>query len=98
MVCFVVPGISFLVHAVLRKKMPAWQTSVSHSYLSLLLLGGSVFGLVDHAYNGELFFVGQNVATDLFLGVLISVSIGLVWLAIDKYGSALGIVPSRAGA
>ena len=48
--------------------------------LNLLLAGGAVFGLVDHAWNGQLFY-SPNIGSDLMLGVLITAAIYAVWFA-----------------
>ncbi len=85
--CYAVPALAFLVHKVLQKKKPSLQTT-SQNRLSLLLLGGTVFGLIDHAWNGELLFRGENLLLDLLLGFVITVAIIAVWgvmLAVEKW-------------
>ncbi len=47
--------------------------------LSQLLLGGALFGIVDHAWNGELLLVGPDILKDLALGVTITIVIFGVW-------------------
>jgi hypothetical protein len=43
------------------------------------MLGGAVFGVVDHLWNGELFLVGPNIANDVLLGFAITATILAVW-------------------
>lgn len=50
--------------------------------LNLLLLGGAVFGIVGHMWNGELFLIGPNPVMDLLLGITVTIVIFCVWLVI----------------
>ncbi|MBU0496995.1 MAG: hypothetical protein KKC68_08160 [Candidatus Thermoplasmatota archaeon] len=79
MVCYAVPTIAAIVHGILRKNKTSWNGSMQHLWLNLLLAGGAIFGLVDHWWNGELFYIGDNIVLDLMLGVAITVSIFIVW-------------------
>lgn len=54
--------------------------------LNTLLAGGAIFGLVDHAWNGQL-FSSPNLANDLLLGVAIVCGIVGFWAA-ATYGPA----------
>ena len=85
MVCYAVPAIAAVVHYATRKNIVSWKTSVHHFWLGLLLLGGAIFGIVDHLWNGELFLIGENIAFDLLLGVAITVSIFVVWAIIITF-------------
>lgn len=51
-------------------------------WLMLMFYGGSLFGVIDHLWNGELFLVSENWGKDLSLGVVITVGIILAWAAI----------------
>ena len=82
MVCYVVPAIAAIVHQGLRKSKTDWKKSTSHLWLSLLLTGGAIFGLVDHLWNGELFLLGDNLFLDLLLGITITVAIVVAWFVI----------------
>ena len=64
-----------LIHHYMRKKNPEWNSNKYHSTLNMILLGGAAFGIVDHAWNGELLFRGENILTDLMLGVVITISV-----------------------
>jgi hypothetical protein len=46
-----------------------------------MMAGGAIFGVVDHAWNGELFLFGPNLLADLALGVAITGFITLAWFA-----------------
>ncbi len=81
--CYTVPlAASIIVSATRRsRKSPrVW-------WLNLLLLGGAIFGIVDHIWNGELILVSDNLLHDLGLGALITVAIFACWgiiVAISK--------------
>jgi hypothetical protein len=77
--CYIIPASAALIHTFLRRKIPAWRTSEAHTRLSLLLFGGAIFGLVDHAWNRELLYRKENLWADLALGVTITIVIFLVW-------------------
>jgi len=63
----------------MRKKITTWKTNVHHLWLSLLLGGGALFGVVDHLWNGELFLIGDNIVFDLALGGAITLTIIIAW-------------------
>jgi hypothetical protein len=51
-------------------------------WLTLLFWGGALFGFIDHLWNKELFLISTNIANDLLLGAVITVSILGIWTAI----------------
>ncbi len=56
-------------------------------YIADKKFGGAIFGIVDHAWNGELFMISPNLFADLMLGVTITLVIFMTWfvvLASDK--------------
>lgn len=82
--CYTFPAAGAIVTSILwsrNKSIKAW-------WLNLMFLGGALFGVIDHLWNGELFLIGKNIASDLLLGVVITVAILITW--------ALAIVASRA--
>lgn len=85
MVCYAIPAVAAVLHYATRRNIVSWKTNTHHLWLGLLLLGGAVFGIVDHLWNGELFLVGENIASDLLLGVAITASIFVVWAIIVTY-------------
>ena len=82
MVCYIVPAVAAIVHYSLRRNIIGWRKSVHHFWLSLLLAGGAIFGLVDHLWNGELFIIGNAPLIDIMLGVTITVAIFVAWAVI----------------
>lgn len=53
--------------------------SIQVWWLTLMFCGGAMFGIIDHLWNRELFLVSANTPKDLILGVLIVVTIMLLW-------------------
>lgn len=82
MVCYAVPATAAVIHYVTRKKVASWKTNTHHLWLNLLLLGGAIFGIVDHLWNGELFLIGENIVSDLMLGATITTVILASWAII----------------
>jgi hypothetical protein len=64
--------------------------------LGLMMAGGSVFGVVDHAWNGELAMAGPDLASDLLLGVAITASIAIAWAASEFLSLAPHKTPAGA--
>ncbi|VVB66773.1 Uncharacterised protein [Candidatus Gugararchaeum adminiculabundum] len=50
--------------------------------LILMLFGGSIFGVIDHLWNGQLFLVGKNWQMDMLLGFAITGFIFVSWLVV----------------
>ena len=82
MVCYVVPAAAAIIHYGLRRNIIGWKKSIHHFWLSLLLAGGAIFGVVDHLWNGELFIIGKEPLIDVMLGVTITVAIFVAWAVI----------------
>jgi hypothetical protein len=61
--------------------------------LFLMLLGGAIFGVVDHAWNGELLNIGADPVPDILLGVAITLTTFAIWAAITVFDR---IDPARA--
>jgi hypothetical protein len=68
-----------VAHFVMRKNITSWRENTHHLWLNLLLVGGAIFGLVDHWWNGELFYIGKNIAMDISLGIMITIAITAIW-------------------
>ncbi|MBU0471008.1 MAG: hypothetical protein KKF89_00850 [Nanoarchaeota archaeon] len=79
MTCYAVPTTAAIVHFFLRKKVDVLKNNKYQLWLNQLFLGGAIFGVVDHLWNGELFLIGENLVMDLLLGVVISVVLLMVW-------------------
>jgi hypothetical protein len=78
MVCYVIPAVAAIAHHISRKKIPS-MNNTHHLWLGLLLVGGALFGIVDHLWNGELFLIGSNIVSDLLLGTTITLTIIVAW-------------------
>jgi hypothetical protein len=82
MVCYVVPAVAAIIHGIMRKNTTSLKNSVHHLWLSLLLTGAAIFGVVDHWWNGELFFIGENIFMDILLGVAITIAVFVIWIVV----------------
>ncbi|MFH0739469.1 MAG: hypothetical protein V2A59_06440 [Candidatus Omnitrophota bacterium] len=61
-------------------------------WLMLMFYGGSLFGVIDHLWNGELFLVSKDWVKDAILGVVITVATLLAWriiLALARSNASL---------
>ncbi len=86
MVCYIAPTLATIAVFVFRK---IWEKKPNvHSYwLNILLLGGSIFGVVDHLWNGKLLLFGENTIMDISLGITITITMVFIWavmVVIDK--------------
>jgi hypothetical protein len=87
MVCYVVPTAVAIIHGIMRKNTTSLKNNVHHLWLNLLLVGAAIFGLVDHWWNGELFFIGEYIYMDILLGIVITTAVFIIWkifVTIDK--------------
>jgi hypothetical protein len=87
MVCYIVPTAVAIIHGIMRKKTTSLKNNVHHLWLNLLLVGAAIFGLVDHWWNNELFFIGKNIFMDISLGIIITITVFVIWIvvvSIDK--------------
>ena len=82
MVCYIIPAATAITHYALRKSTPAWKKNTHHFWLTLLLLGGAIFGIIDHWWNKELFLIGANPIKDLMLGAVITLAIVISWMVV----------------
>jgi hypothetical protein len=80
MVCYTIPLAASIIHAVSRKKISSWRSNIHQKWLNLLFVGGAIFGIVDHIWNGELLLIGENIGSDILLGLTITVIIYVVWI------------------
>ena len=87
MVCYAVPAVAAVIHYATRKNIKSLKTNTHQLWLNMLLAGGAIFGVVDHLWNGELFLIGENIRSDILLGVTITIVIFVVWaivVTLDK--------------
>ena len=73
--CYSAPLVGAVVTSVTWKK----TKSVKIWWLNLMFWGGALFGVVDHWWNGELFLISEDIASDLMLGAVITALILVVW-------------------
>lgn len=73
--CYTVPLVAALIHYGLRKQNSKRFDTQNSRVLNLLFAGGAIFGVVDHAVNGELLVFSVR---DLLLGLVITASIVVV--------------------
>ena len=76
--CYAEPLLGAAISAFAWKK----TKSVKVFWLMLMFCGGTMFGLIDHLWNGELFCLPKELVSDLLLGAVISISILIVWTAL----------------
>jgi hypothetical protein len=85
MVCYAVPTAAAIAHIIMRRNITSWKESTHHLWLSFLLAGGAIFGVVDHWWNGELFLIGENILMDIMLGITITISIVVIWAVLRTF-------------
>jgi FtsH-binding integral membrane protein len=73
--CYTVPLTAAIIHFFARKK-PTLKSNKYHLWLNQLFLGGALFGVVDHIWNGDLL---KFSLSDLLLGFVITLVTVLVW-------------------
>ena len=88
MVCYTVPLVAAISHFIMSRNFTSLKASNNQQWLTLLLSGGAIFGVVDHWWNGELFLIGENILFDIALGIAITVAIVLIWAVIIKLNSS----------
>ncbi len=84
--CWIVPLAAAVISSIVWR---AFKRGPAGWWLNLLLYGGSLFGVVDHVWHGELFLIGEAPLMDLLLGATITATIFCGW------GIVLGIAKVR---
>ena len=92
MVCYAVPTAAAMLIFGGRKALH--RENEKNFRFGLMMAGGSIFGAVDHLWNGQLTMVGPNLASDLALGLAITAVITVAWFATE----ALSLAPRPASA
>ena len=95
MACYIIPLLATFVHYGMRKKVPALSASPRQGWLTMMLGGASVFGVIDHLWNGELFLVSSNIMWDLALGTVITAAVTGLWFVVCRIQAA---APQKATA
>lgn len=82
MVCYIVPLVATALISVGRKT-GGKGLSIGHAsyglWLNIMMLGGAVFGLIDHMFTGELFVLTSMWMTDMAVGGAITAGITACW-------------------
>lgn len=73
--CYAGPTVAAIITTCCWKK----DKSTNTWWLSLMFYGGSLFGIIDHLWNGELFLISKDWPKDLGLGLVITGAIFLAW-------------------
>ncbi len=92
MVCYIVPAI-VAIAGLLAKKSGKFNDTYGNWFV-MLFLGGSLFGVVDHLWNGELFLISENLVSDILLGIAITFTIAAVWaiaVHLDKLETSMPV-------
>ncbi|MFH1398376.1 MAG: hypothetical protein ABIH27_07505 [Candidatus Omnitrophota bacterium] len=76
--CYIFPTASAIITSAVWHK----TKNIKIGWLSLMFLGGSLFGLIDHLWNGEIFFISKNIIGDLMLGITITAAIFACWVMV----------------
>lgn len=82
MVCYIIPTVGAIACFAGRRHYASRDERLF--WLNLMLAGGALFGLIDHLWNGQLFLVGPKIASDLMLGVTITLAIIASWAVVVK--------------
>lgn len=86
--CYTVPLVAAITTTFMWKKKGALKLW----WLTLMLYGGGLFGIIDHLWNQELFLISENWLKDLCLGGVITAGLILTWriiLALAKKNPVL---------
>ena len=89
------PVVAAVIHYFLRGKIPSMKNNTYHVWLNLLFVGGGIFGVIDHLWNGDLFMLGEKPLLDLALGVTITFVILVAWKFLVVYDKLSKNNPSK---
>jgi hypothetical protein len=98
MVCYILPLAAGLIMAGRRRLLR--RKDKEGFWLNLMFAGASLFGVVDHLWNGELMLIGSNIASDLALGGTITASVFAAWGLLvnkDRITQKLGFLNRKTG-
>ena len=73
--CYTIPLAAALTTSFIWKK----KMAVKLWWLILMFYGSSLFGIIDHLWNQELFLISKNWVKDLCLGGVITAGTILLW-------------------
>jgi hypothetical protein len=70
MVCYIIPTTAAVIEFIRNRKIK--EKTPHKNWLNLMFLGGALFGVIDHLWNGQLFLISANWVSDLTLGFIIT--------------------------
>jgi len=73
--CYTVP----LAAAIITTIRGRQKKDTKLQWLNLMLYGGTLFGVIDHLWNGELFLISASWVKDIALGFVITAAIFAGW-------------------
>jgi hypothetical protein len=81
--CYTVPLVASIITTIRGRQ----KKETKFHWLNFLLYGGTLFGVIDHIWNGELFLISASWVKDIALGFVITAAIFAAWgifLALSK--------------
>lgn len=97
MVCYIIPTTAALIEYIRNRKI---KQKPHKNWLNLMFLGGALFGIIDHLWNGELFLISANWVSDLTLGFTITAGIIGSWgliVSMPKINNSIRNINNRLG-
>ena len=73
--CYTIPLAAAITTSFIWRK----KRTLKLWWLILMFYGGSLFGIIDHLWNRELFLISENWLKDLCLGGVITAGLILMW-------------------
>lgn len=102
--CWAIPTTAAIIVSAMRKAQKGGRSAptgrIESLWFTLLLFGGAIFGVVDHIWNKELFLIGPEPWKDIGLGIVITVTIFVVWgiiVAVARGRKEIAIQHSAGG-
>jgi hypothetical protein len=98
MVCYIIPTTAAVIEFIRNRKIK--EKTPRKNWLNLMFLGGALFGIIDHLWNGELFLISANWVSDLTLGFTITAGIIGSWgliVSIPKITDSIRNLNNRLG-
>lgn len=77
-ICYIIPSATAIIVSAIRKYK--WKREPESTWLTLLLLGAAIFGVIDHLWNGELFLIGPHLWKDIASGTVITAASFVAWV------------------
>lgn len=95
MVCYAIPLSAAVITFLARRVSGKARESESIRWLNLMLLGAAVALVVDHVWNGELFLISGNIASDVALGFTLTAFVLAAWVVVAACAGSAGTANAR---